>query len=331
MGFPVHIEPLDETVEKKSFELVERKGKGHPDSLADGISESISQALSRAYLETFGIVAHYNTDEVQIVGGQSSPRFGGGTVEKPIFVLLAGRATNILNGKKIPVQDIAVNASRELLEKSVRYLNVGKNVQIECRIGAGSADLQHVFSRSEIPLANDTSFGIGHAPYSELESLVLGLENYITGSEFTNNYPAVGEDVKVMGARLGNKLNLTVATAFVDRHLNSLDEYSEAKSQVYDEVLNFLKSRTDKDIHLSLNAGDGSEVGSVYLTVTGTSAEMGDDGSTGRGNRVNGLITPCRPMSLEAASGKNPITHVGKLYNIAAHRSAQALVDEVPS
>jgi S-adenosylmethionine synthetase len=50
----------------------------------------------------------------------------------------------------------------------------------------------------------------------------------------------------------------------------------------------------------------------VYLTVTGTSAEAGDDGEVGRGNRVNDLITPYRPISLEAAAGKNPVTHVGQ-------------------
>jgi S-adenosylmethionine synthetase len=52
---------------------------------------------------------------------------------------------------------------------------------------------------------------------------------------------------------------------------------------------------------------------------------MGDDGSVGRGNRVNGLITPHRSMSLEAASGKNPVNHVGKIYNILANRISESL------
>ena len=56
---------------------------------------------------------------------------------------------------------------------------------------------------------------------------------------------------------------------------------------------------------------------------------MGDDGSVGRGNRANGLITPNRPMSMEATSGKNPINHIGKIYNILAPQIAQACVDEV--
>jgi S-adenosylmethionine synthetase len=68
----------------------------------------------------------------------------------------------------------------------------------------------------------------------------------------------------------------------------------------------------------------------IYITVTGTSAESGDDGEAGRGNRANGLITPFRPMALEAVAGKNPITHVGKLYNVAAGNMAAALVEELP-
>ena len=34
-------------VEKQKVEIVERKGIGHPDTLADGIAESMSRALSR--------------------------------------------------------------------------------------------------------------------------------------------------------------------------------------------------------------------------------------------------------------------------------------------
>ena len=36
-------------------------------------------------------------------------------------------------------------------------------------------------------------------------------------------------------------------------------------------------------------------------------------------------------MTLEALAGKNPITHVGKLYNVAASRLAAAVVAEVPT
>jgi S-adenosylmethionine synthetase len=83
-------------------------------------------------------------------------------------------------------------------------------------------------------------------------------------------------------------------------------------------------------VSVCVNAGDDLARGQVYLTVTGTSAEAGDDGQTGRGNRANGLITPFRPMTLEAAAGKNPIMHVGKLYNVAASRLAGVLVAELP-
>ena len=71
------------------------------------------------------------------------------------------------------------------------------------------------------------------------------------------------------------------------------------------------------------------ENGSIYLTVTGVSAEQGDDGSVGRGNRANGLITPNRSMSMEASSGKNPVNHIGKIYNLLSTEIAETLVEEV--
>jgi len=78
-----------------------------------------------------------------------------------------------------------------------------------------------------------------------------------------------------------------------------------------------------------MNVADDIEQGSVYLTVTGTSAEMGDDGAVGRGNRANGMITPNRPMSLEATCGKNPINHVGKIYNLLSTEAAKQIAAEV--
>ena len=82
---------------------------------------------------------------------------------------------------------------------------------------------------------------------------------------------------------------------------------------------------------MSINQADdpaSNDPNDYYLTLTGLSLENGDDGSVGRGNRVNGLITPFRPMSTEAAAGKNPVTHIGKLYNVLAGRIAALIAEE---
>jgi S-adenosylmethionine synthetase len=68
----------------------------------------------------------------------------------------------------------------------------------------------------------------------------------------------------------------------------------------------------------------------MYLTVLGTSAEGGDCGQVGRGNKVNGVIALNRPMSTEAAAGKNPIAHVGKIYTFLTHEIANRIYQDVP-
>ncbi|MFB6147348.1 MAG: methionine adenosyltransferase, partial [Candidatus Nanohaloarchaea archaeon] len=60
-------------MENCETELVERKGIGHPDSICDGVAESVSRALCREYRDRFGKVLHHNTDEVQLVAGSSEP------------------------------------------------------------------------------------------------------------------------------------------------------------------------------------------------------------------------------------------------------------------
>ncbi len=330
MSANIRIEEIPHAkVGKQRIELVERKGLGHPDSLADGISEAVSRALCQKYRDVFGNIAHHNTDEVQIIGGESVPAFGGGEMVKPIYILLGGRATYEYGGEHVNVHGVAMEAARNFLDETVRNLDPPTDVILDSRMGKGSSDLTEMYAReSKVPLANDTSFGIGHAPFTETEKTVLRLENYLNGEKFKRSMPAIGEDVKVMAYRDGDTITLTVAAAFVDRFVDDLDAYISLKEQLREEILSRAQQYTDKDIELHVNTADNYEKESVYLTVTGTSAEMGDDGSTGRGNRVSGLITPKRAMSLEASSGKNPVAHVGKIYNILSHYIADQIVAE---
>ena len=311
-------------VEKQKIEIVERKGVGHPDSIADGLAESVSRALSREYLQNFGYILHHNTDECQIVGGQSEPEFGGGVILSPAYILLVGRATARYEKKRLPIRAIAVRAAHEYLEKNFRNLDADTDIIIDCKIGEGSYDLRSVYDPRKM-LANDTSIGVGYAPFTETEKLTYQMERYIN-IDMRNKYKEIGEDIKVMSSRIGDEVNITVAMAMVDRYIHDADHYMSVKEEIAEQLLDFASRHTERSVKLQINTADDPEKEVFYLTVTGLSMENGDDGSVGRGNRLNGLITPNRPASMEAPAGKNPVTHVGKLYNITAGRIAQAIV-----
>jgi len=318
-------------VEEQTVEIVERKGIGHPDTIADGIADAVSRALCAEYVHLFGTVLHHNTDQVEVVGGRSRPMWGGGEIIKPIYILLSGRATSLVDGEWIPVHRVAIEAAKDFLWENFRHLDVESHVIVESRIGHGSIDLKHLFEQRKngIPLANDTSLGVGYAPLSETEALTLETERLLNSDSFKREFPAVGEDVKVVAVRKRDTIELTIAAAMVDSELNNVQEYLEVKSSIYETVRDLAESITDKRVEIFVNTADDIESGIVYLTVTGLSAEAGDDGSVGRGNRVNGLITPARGMSLEAAAGKNPVNHVGKIYNVLANIIAKDIYENV--
>ncbi|MGB6501324.1 MAG: methionine adenosyltransferase [Thermoplasmata archaeon] len=323
----IQVEPLRAVhIEDQALELVERKGLGHPDSIADGVSESVSRALSRLYLDEFGRILHHNTDETQVVGGASEPKFGGGKVTAPIYMLLVGRATTEVNGEKLPYRDVAVEAAKKYVASICSHLDVEKHVEFDCRIGQGSVDLRGVFDQKSV-LSNDTSFGVGFAPLSDTERLVLESERFLT-LRLKKKLPALGEDVKVMGYRQGEKIRLTVAAALVDSQIKGPTEYRSVCDEIHDKLADQAAKLTGREVAIDVNTADDPELGRYYLTVTGCSMEAGDDGSVGRGNRANGLITPCRPMSLEATAGKNPVNHVGKIYNLLSNLIAADIVQE---
>jgi S-adenosylmethionine synthetase len=314
----------------REIEIVERKGLGHPDTICDALAEEISLALCHYYLQHFGRILHHNVDKILLVGGAARPTFGGGDIAQPIEIYLAGRATSECRGESIPVQDLALDACRHWLRQNLPNLDVDRGVRITSRIRPGSVDLSALFDRdAAIALANDTSIGCGFAPFTELERVVLEVERTLNGPDARGNCPAIGQDIKVMGVRHGSEISLTIACAFIDRYTADLDAYLAYKAHVQHLARDAAARVARLPIDVAVNRADDPARGSVYLTVTGTSAEAGDDGEVGRGNRTSGLITPYRVMSTEAAAGKNPLTHVGKLYNVMASRIAATLVDSV--
>lgn len=306
-------------------EICEHKGIGHPDTITDAGCEAAALALARVYRQTFGQVLHFNVDKGLLVAGRSEPRFGGGRIVEPPRLIICGRADN--PGGRLDLGQIVATAAAEQLKRSLR---AGvPQPRIVCEVKPGSASLQQLYAGGAARRANDSSFGVGFAPLSTLEQLVLDLAAILRSASFQQQFPAAGDDFKLMGLRQGAEHSLVVALAMVDRHVRDARHYFAIK----DEMTRHLRGLLPQVAALTLNALDDPQArteAGLHLTVSGLSAEMGDDGQVGRGNRVNGLITPGRPMSLEAAAGKNPAAHVGKIYNVLANVMARAICDRLP-
>ncbi len=117
MARNIYIEfPKEQPLDKQKVELVERKGIGHPDSICDGLAEAVSCALSNEYIRRFGHIMHHNTDQVELVGGRSTPEWGAGEIDTPTYLLLSGRATTDVDGEAVPVGEIAIKTARDYLK-----------------------------------------------------------------------------------------------------------------------------------------------------------------------------------------------------------------------
>jgi S-adenosylmethionine synthetase len=320
-------------LEQQKLEIVERKGLGHPDSICDYIMDDLSVNLSREYLKKFGVIMHHNVDKSLLVAGEVEMKFGGGLVEEPMRLIFGDRATVKVDRVEIPIKEISVQTAKEWFKKNLRFVDPEKHVKYQVELKPGSAGLTDIFKRKGRLLgANDTSAAVGYAPMTRTETIVFETERYVNSDDFKKEFPASGEDVKVMGFRKNNELNLTMSMAFVDQFVESEKDYFKKKAEIFEEVNRFVKENTDfEKITVKLNTLDvaGRGIGGIYLTVLGTSADGADSGQVGRGNRVNGLISLNRPFCSEAAAGKNPVSHVGKIYNVLTHRIARRIYHKV--
>jgi len=318
---------------RQAYEVVERKGLGHPDSICDAVMDAVSVALCKEYLRVAGAILHHNLDKSLLIAGQATKTCGGGEILHPMELVMGDRATNQFHNTAIPVQEIAIAAAKQWFRDHLPHLNPEKHIRFRPVMTPGSAELTDIFVRGgAVLVANDTSAAAGHGPYTPLERLVLDLETYLNGPEFKTHFPDTGQDVKLMARRIAQHVDLTIAMPFLAPAIPSVDRYFTRKAETLEAVRDFLsKQGSFVDIQTSLNSLDRRDrgEGGMYLSLTGTSAEDADSGQVGRGNRVSGVIAFHRPAGAEAAAGKNPVSHVGKIYNVLAHCLAQDIATTI--
>lgn len=302
-----------------TVEFVERKGIGHPDTICDHLSEALARRLAVAYVERTGSLQHFNVDKGLLIAGEVEVGYGRGTVVHPARLILAGRAAPA----GIDPDHLHTALSRELA--TVVPDAPDGSFSIDLELHPPSTDLAPFGAERSraVPLANDTSMAVVSLPRSTLEELVYRASAALVTPDLRADLP-VGTDVKVMGARLHDRTQLTVGVATLADRIPDQATYREVITEVREVLIDHAHAITGgAPVEVVVNNAD-----SPYLTVTGTSAEAGDDGEVGRGNRFGGLITPFREMSMEACAGKHPVAHVGKTYHCMAHDIATELLDE---
>ncbi len=319
-------------VSEQKVEVVERKGIGHPDTICDFLMNKVSVELSKYYLDKFEIILHHNIDKALLVAGEAEQKFGGGKIKTPMLLVFGDRATYEFEKQMIPVTEIAVDTAKKWFKENLRFIDPERHVNYQVELKRGSAALRDIFFRKgELLGANDTSAAVGYAPLTETEKIVLKTEKFLNNKSFKKRFPESGEDIKIMGLRTNEEIHLTVAMPLVDRIIESENDYFRKKETIIEEIKNFVTNKTNFKTFVFLNTLDakGRGINGCYLTVTGTCAEDADCGQVGRGNRVNGLIPLNRPVSNEAAAGKNPVSHVGKVYNVLSHKIANEIYENV--
>lgn len=307
----------------QNVEIVERKGRGHPDTMCDDIANKLSVEYCKKSIAATGTVQHHNFDKSLLAAGWTWMRWKNPTILKPITYYYGDRAATLPMVEVVPLCNQTILGHLQDLAKGPI------DVEAVSALNKGSQALMGIFSKDVAVLpSNDTSAAVGYAPLSEVERLIIDLEYELENEKL----PWLGRDLKFMAVRDGRFLDLTVAAAMVIGSINSADEYKDKKYELNEIISTFIARRWDGDFELSINNLDNIEsedVGDFYLTLSGLSAECGDSGQVGRGNNVLGIIPLCRPISSEAAAGKNPVSHIGRIYNHLSFRIASRIVEEL--
>lgn len=328
-----------------NFQVVERKGMGHPDTLVDELAAKMNAAYARYCLKNFGIILTHDNDKLHLVGGRVDVGFGSGTLVAPIQLFLNGRVTSAFAGQEIPVREIYQEAIANHMElvfggliNPITDLTLNWHLRQDSSPGRLRETMgyrarmfaptckEEVRGYDGILRCNDTSMGSGFAPLNILELAVIAVETGLNSPEFKTKHSFLGTDIKIMARRFGTTCHVTACLPQIARYVPNVAAYRD-NVQVVAEYIHrrFAELLPGHEIVFRYNTRDDYENMSLYLTVTGSAIDSGDCGAIGRGNRFCGFISPQRPLNLEGMCGKNEVYHVGLLYNVAAQRAAEAL------
>jgi S-adenosylmethionine synthetase len=331
-------------------EIIERKGLGHPDTLADSLAEHLSVTYSKYCLSRFGAILRHQFDKLSLMCGRSEVRFGHGRLVEPIRVLVNGRAAPRLGAEHIPLRELYEAAIHEFWGGRFPDFNARTDLRllfeqnhsttggIMGSVADNESAIHFRFNprslsdmpESTQPIANDTSIGYAFAPLSPLERFMLEVEGTLNSKEFRVDNPWIGSDIKMLAVRHESGVRLTAAVPQICGHVANFAEYELNLEKVQTLVVSLFADLCPQyELRLSLNTSDTHEGRKLYLTATGSSIESGDEGQVGRGNRMGGVISPARSFTMEGIAGKNPVYHVGKVYSAAAQDIAESISSRV--
>lgn len=325
---------------QKSIEVVERKGIGHPDTVADQLAEAVSIDFTKYCLGEFGIPLAHNVDKTGVMGGKPFIDYGVGYLVNPIRVLLNGRITRDFAGKQIPVWDIAHNAVSHQLNKALPSLNVEKDVRFidESTDHSKFPYKFHPRDKDDIPelkkaYANDTVVVVAAYPNTPSENATLALEGYFYDESGKPKFTDVGQDIKVMLRRVNQDYRITLCVPFFSQQIKNESMYWERRDAIEKDLQKYAKTILPdaKSIDLTVNTQDpywgqrleSKPARSFYFVATGGALDFGEEGFVGRGNTRSGFIPSTRAYTMEAPYGKNPVYHAGKVLAVVADTIAQ--------
>jgi S-adenosylmethionine synthetase len=317
-------------------EIVERKGLGHPDTLADALAERLSCCYSRHCLEQFGAVLHHNLDKLYLRGGHARTALGVFEMTAPVTLTIGGRVSTSFAGQPIDYRGLFEQTACDYLSTVLPNFDHAHWLQIEHATSDRSRFPAwfHPDSRDDLPelrspTASDTVAVTAWWPNTPTENLALALERHLNQEGVGPRDLRLGQDIKVMAVRRGHTVDVTANVAVYPLAAGNADAYEAILTELRAE-LDELASGVlpgEFDYRLWLNSGDANPYDGKrhYLLGSGSCLEFGEEGFVGRGNTTAGFIPLHRPKSAEAAFGKNPTYHSGKVYTLHAEQIAHAV------
>ncbi len=328
--------------EKRKIEIVERKGLGHPDTIADKLAGELSRVYSKYCMDNYGVILHHNIDKLYVGAGLFLLEDGKIKRHHKIRVDLNGRVSNSMNGKMIDLERIFVPVIQDYMGSILPRLNPKEDLEINinCTQRSKREYWYQPRDKNDVPdssklFAADTALCVSYGKRTYCEELAYKLEQFFWKTNKdgypTPKYDDIGQDIKVMVSRIGKDVVASISLPVFKDKYNSKDEYDKIVIK-YENKLNEYLTTIDNPLKYNVKVEVDrmpDDTYQEYVLVLGSCIECGEEGLVGRGNDSQGLISSVREHTMEAPSGKNLRYHTGRVVSYMANNATKRIAEEL--
>jgi S-adenosylmethionine synthetase len=202
-------------LDTEPFDIINITGITHPTFIIERITNNIARIYDQYCKKNFDQTFERCFEKSILVGGGAKVNFGYSRMVKPMRLLVIGNAVSLVGSHKIPIEEVAREATNTVLSETLDTFDSQRDLIIENITRCPNSALYGSGENSEDAVEkNEFNASVYHTNPGIVSGIAQGLVSRFDSICFQELYPFIGAGVEVNCFRLWDDLRVNLRIPF---------------------------------------------------------------------------------------------------------------------